>query len=312
MASHDSTALRQARVARQAFDKSQTVPRGGSIGLVLAIAIVLTIAAGGLLYVSRDYVEVYVLILLAVLGTIGVFALFATAAGIMKFAGKDQDNPLLKSVVDGAFDGILVTDHAGRVFYANSTYLDLIGATGTNDVRPLEGVFMGDPDVSESIYRLLKAAREGRRLQEEVRVPGAAGEAGRSLRMRVRPLGDTRRDARMAVWSIADVTRERERQENVFQELQHAIDYLDHAPAGVFSLDANGNVVYLNATLADWLDYDLAQVGSGGLKIADVVSGDGASLLATVTAAPGEVKTEVLDLGLRTRSGRPLAVRMFP
>src|SRR4029434_8278187 len=207
MASHDSTALRQARVARQAFDKSQTVPRGGSIGLVLAIAIVLTIAAGGLIYVGRDYVEVYVLILLAVLGTIGVFALFATAAGIMKFAGRDQDNPLLKSVVDGAFDGILVTDHAGRGFYANSTYLDLIGATGTNDVRPIERVFMGDPDVSESIYRLLKAAREGRRLQEEVRVPGAAG---RWLRMRVRPLGDTRRDARMAVWSIADVTRERE------------------------------------------------------------------------------------------------------
>jgi two-component system, cell cycle sensor histidine kinase and response regulator CckA len=311
MASHDSTALRQARVARQAFDKSQTVPRGGSIGLVLAIAIVLTIAAGGLIYVGRDYVEVYVLILLAVLGTIGVFALFATAAGIMKFAGRDQDNPLLKSVVDGAFDGILVTDHAGRVFYANSIYLDLIGATGTNDVRPIERVFMGDPDVSESIYRLLKAAREGRRLQEEVRVPGAAGEAGRWLRMRVRPLGDTRRDARMAVWSIADVTRERERQENVFQELQHAIDYLDHAPAGFFSVDAAGDVVYLNATLAAWLDQDLAQLGAGPLRLGDIIAGEGAALLTMLNAAPGEVKTEVFDLDLRRRGGKPVPVRLF-
>ena len=75
-------------------------------------------------------------------------------------------------MVDGAFDGILVTDHAGRVFYANATYLDLIGATGVHDVRPIERVFIGDPDVSESIYRLLKAAREGRRLQEEVRITG--------------------------------------------------------------------------------------------------------------------------------------------
>ena len=66
-----------------------------------------------------------------------------------------------------------MTDHAGRVFYANATYLDLIGATGVNDVRPIERVFIGDPDVSESIYRLLKAAREGRRLQEEVRITGA-------------------------------------------------------------------------------------------------------------------------------------------
>jgi two-component system, cell cycle sensor histidine kinase and response regulator CckA len=311
MASHDSTALRQARVARQAFDRSQTAPRGGSIGLVLAIAIVLTIAAGGLIYVSRDYVEVYVLILLAVLGTIGVFALFATAAGIMKFAGRDQDNPLLKSVVDGAFDGILVTDHGGRVFYANSTYLDLIGATGVNDVRPIERVFMGDPDVSESIYRLLKAAREGRRLQEEVRIPGAAGEAGRWLRMRVRPLGETRRDVRMTVWSIADVTRERERQENVFQELQHAIDYLDHAPAGFFSVDAAGDIVYLNATLAAWLDQDLAQVAAGSLRLGDIIAGEGAALLTMLNAAPGEVKTEVFDLDLRTRGGKPVPVRLF-
>jgi two-component system cell cycle sensor histidine kinase/response regulator CckA len=311
MASHDSTALRQARVARQAFDKSQTAPRGGSIGVVLAIAIVLTIAAGGLIYVSRDYVEVYLLILLAALGTIGVFALFATAAGIMKFAGRDQDNPLLKSVVDGAFDGILVTDQAGRVFYANSTYLDLIGASGVNDVRPIERVFMGDPDVSESIYRLLKAAREGRRLQEEVRIPGAAGEAGRWLRMRVRPLGDTRRDARMTVWSIADVTRERERQENVFQELQHAIDYLDHAPAGFFSVDAAGDIVYLNATLAAWLDQDLAQVGAGSLRLGDIIAGEGAALLTMLNAAPGEVKTEVFDLDLRTRGGKPVPVRLF-
>jgi len=311
MASHPPTALRQAREARQAFDKSQTAPRGGSIGLVLTIAIVLTIAAGGLIYVSRDYVEVYVLILLAVLGTIGVFALFATAAGIMKFAGREQDHPLLKSVVDGAFDGILVTDQAGRVFYANSTYLDLIGATGINDVRPIERVFMGDPDVSESIYRLLKAAREGRRLQEEVRVPGAAGEAGRWLRMRVRPLGDTRRDARMTAWSIADVTRERERQENVFQELQYAIDYLDHAPAGFFSVDSAGDIVYLNATLAAWLDQDLAQVGAGSLRLGDIIAGEGAALLTMLNAAPGEVKTEVFDLDLRTRGGKPVPVRLF-
>ena len=71
------------------------------------------------------------------------------------------------------------------------------------------------------------------------------------------------------MWSIADITRDRERQENVFQELQHAIDYLDHAPAGFFSVDAAGDIVYLNATLANWLDQDLPQVGSGGLKLAD-------------------------------------------
>jgi two-component system, cell cycle sensor histidine kinase and response regulator CckA len=316
MAGHDPAALIRARgrsegFGRKAFDKSQNAPRGGSITLVLAVAAGLIAAAGGLVYVGRDYVEAYVLSLLAVLGTIGVFALFATAAGIMRFAGREQGNPLLKAVVDGAFDGILVTDHAGRVFYANASYLELTGATGVNDIRPIERVFIGDPEVSESIYRLVKAAREGRRLQEEVRITGTAGEGGRWLRMRVRPLGESRRDARMIVWSIADVTRERERQENVFQELQHAIDYLDHAPAGFFSVDASGDVVYLNATLAAWLDHDLAQVGAGSLKLGDIIAGEGAALLTTLNAAPGEVKTEVLDLDLKTRGGKPVPVRLF-
>jgi two-component system, cell cycle sensor histidine kinase and response regulator CckA len=295
--------------ARQAFDRSHSAPRGGSIGLVLLVALALVGAAAGLVYVGRAHSASYILVLLAVLGTVGVFALFGLASGILRLSGKDAGNPVLKAAVDNAFYGIVITDPAGRVFYANTAYLDLIGATATDDVRPIERVFIGDPEVSEAIYRLLKAAREGRRLQEEVRV--AAPEAARWLRMRVRPLGLSKREAKLTVWSIADVTRERARQENVFQELQHAIDYLDHAPAGFFSVDAAGDVVYLNATLAGWLDHDLAQVGAGSLKLADIVAGEGAALLTTLNAAPGEVKTEVLDLDLKTRAGKPLPVRLF-
>ena len=160
-------------LGRQAFDQSQSAPRSGSIGLVLLVAVLLVGAAAGLIYVGRDYAETYILGLLAALGTVGVFALFAMASGIMRLSGKEQGNAVLKAVVDNAFEGLVVTDQGGRVFYANASYLDLIGATDSNDVRPIERVFIGDPDVSEAIYRLLKAAREGRRLQEEVRIAGA-------------------------------------------------------------------------------------------------------------------------------------------
>jgi two-component system cell cycle sensor histidine kinase/response regulator CckA len=127
----------------------------------------------------------------------------------------------------------------------------------------------------------------------------------------VRPLGDARVGPKLTLWTVTDVTRDRERQENIFQELQHAIDYLDHAPAGSFSVNGNGDISYLNATLASWLDHDLAQVGSGGLKLADIVSGNGASLLTTLAAAPGEVKTEVMDIDFKTRGGRTVPVRLF-
>jgi len=300
-----------AATVRPAIDHSAVGARRGSVVLVLLVAAILVAAATAIVLVGGSQAEPYILAFLAVLATIGVFALFALACGILGVSGAEGANPLIKTVVDGAFDGIVVTDGDGRIVYANSAYLELTDAADANDMRPVERAFIGDADASEAIYRLLKAAREGKRLQEEVRIAGVNGRPARWLRFKIRPLGSGRRDRRLTVWSLAEVTRERERQENVFQELQHAIDYLDHAPAGFFSVDDKGDIVYLNATLADWLDQDLAQVGSGGLRLADLVSGNGAALLTTLRANPGEVKTEVLDLDLRTRSGRTLPVRLF-
>src|SRR5262249_58518328 len=137
-------------------------------------------------------------------------------------------------------------------------------------------------------------AREGRGLQEEVRVVGPRGEPARWLRMRVRPLGEKGRDARTAVWTVADVTRDRDRHETAFLGLQHAIDYLDHAPAGFFSVDAAGHIGYLNATLADWLGHDLAQIGSGGPRLTAILPGGGASLLTPFNGAPRGGQTRAL------------------
>jgi two-component system, cell cycle sensor histidine kinase and response regulator CckA len=284
--------------------------RGGSIGMVLVVALALVAAAIGLLLIGRNNAQPYILALLSALAVVGVFTLFAGAAGILRLPGREGAHSVALGVVEGAADGIVVTDPGGRVLYANAAYLALVDAADADDVRPVERVFIGDPDVSEVVYRLAKAAREGRRLQEEVRITGR-GQPARWLRFRVRPLAPGGRDGRSTVWTVADVTRDRERQENVFQELQHAIDYLDHAPAGFFSIDAAGDVVYLNATLANWLDHDLAQVGSGGLKLTEIIAGDGAALLTTLAAAPGAVTTEVLDLDLKTRSGRSIPVRLF-
>ena len=189
--------------------------------------------------------------------------------------------------------------------YSNAAYLALTGAATAQEVRPVERVFIGNPDVSEAVFRLLKAAREGKRQQEEVRIAGSEGAHGRWLRMRVRPLGQGKREAKYAVWSIADITRDRERQEDVFKELQHAIEYLDHAPCGFFSVNPAGDVIYVNATLANWLDHDLAEIGSGGLKLTDIVSGDGASLLTSIVAVPGEVKTEVSTSTCACAAARP-------
>src|SRR6185295_17750008 len=301
-------AMQDVSESRKPVDRSD---RGGSIGMVLAVALLLVGSVIAFLFVGRAHAQPYVLTLLSALAVIGVFSLFAGAAGIIRLAGRESRDSFHDALADGASDSIVVTDEKRRVVYANPAYLTLVDAVDADDVRPIERVFVGDPLVSEAIYRLAKAAREGRPLQEEVRVPGADGALARWLRFRVRPLQESGPCVRWTAWTVGDVTRDRDRQENVFQELQHAIDYLDHAPAGFFSVDQLGNISYLNATIAGWLDYDLAQVGSGGLKLADIVAGDGAALLSPVTGEPGDVKTEVHDLDLKTRGGRTVPVRLY-
>ncbi len=87
------------------IDRSANGARGGSIGMVLVVAIALVGAAVGLLLVGRGNAGPYILALLAFLATVGVFSLFAIATGILRLTGKDSaGNPILKAVVDESAD----------------------------------------------------------------------------------------------------------------------------------------------------------------------------------------------------------------
>ena len=298
------------QVTSAAFHRTE---RAGSPGLVLLFAALLVAAAAAFSLLPHDQAGTLIIGLLALFAVIGIFALFAYAVGIFQFAGRAVKNDMTRLVCDSGPEGLLITDVSGKFLYANDTYLKLAQAHDGADLRGVERLFSGSPEVSEAVYRLAQAARDGKRATEEMRLSppldGAIGAVG-WYRVRVRPL-PMPSAKRASLWTISDITRERERHENVFQELQHAIDFLDHAPAGFFSCNGDGDVSYMNATLATWLDYDLAQVGSGGLKLTDFVAGGGVALLAAVAGGSGEVRTEQFDIDLKRRGGQSLPVRLL-
>ena len=141
----------------------EPVRRSGSILLVLLVAGAIVAIAVALTTMGRTQAQPYILGLLALLAMVGLFSLFAFAAGIIRFLDRSADDPVVRRIADLAYDGIAVTDPRGHVVYSNSAYLALTGAASAHDVRPVERVFIGNPDVSEAVFRLLKAAREGKR-----------------------------------------------------------------------------------------------------------------------------------------------------
>jgi two-component system cell cycle sensor histidine kinase/response regulator CckA len=287
--------------------------RGGNVGLLVVLALSLVAAATAFALIDRSFAEPYVMGLLGLLAVVGVFSLFGGAVGLLRFGTRpDAQNTLARRFLDTMGDGICVTDPEGRIIYANGAYGRLIRAETPSEVRTVERVFSGDPDAADVIFRLAQAARESRRAEEEVRVAHPLGRtegSARWYRIRVRPLPGGARP--LNVWQVADVTRDRDEQEDSFQALQRAVNFLDHAPAGFFSADALGRIVYMNATLADWLGHDLAEFEVGRIGLADIIAGDGTALLDGVRGAPGEVKTGLVDLDLMKRSGQSLAARLI-
>jgi two-component system cell cycle sensor histidine kinase/response regulator CckA len=114
----------------------------------------------------------------------------------------------------------------------------------------------------------------------------------------------------LRIWQISDITSERDDQERFFKELQNAIDYLDHAPAGFFSAGRKGEIFYLNATLAEWLGIDLTKFVPGSMTIGDMVAGEGLALIQSVQADPGLKKTVTLDLDLKKSNGQSVPVQI--
>ncbi|HVX82511.1 MAG TPA: PAS domain-containing protein, partial [Devosiaceae bacterium] len=259
----------------------------------------------------------YVMVFLGLLAVVGVFCLFAIAAGLLRLGSDEAGQSLPKAVVDSLPYGAVVADRDGRISYANAQYGQFPGAVNNGVPVGVPRLFAGQAEVSEAVYRLSRAARDGRTASEDLRLLGGlgghAGDAGRPVwyRVSVRPLPSVEGVRKpLVAWSVEEITRDRERQENAFLELQRAIDYLDHAPAGFFSADAQGRVQYLNSTLADWLGQDLASFQSGALKVADFVRGDGASLLMG-GRSDGEIRTEIIDIDLVRRNGTTLPVRLL-
>ena len=248
------------------------------------------------------------------LAIFGVFSILLYTFGHLQFAGQAGRNDTTKAIADTNTDGLIVTDADSRIIYANEAYRDALGRQGRGRpqarraaVLRRAGSLRGDlPARPGGARRQARAPRNcawRRRSPATAPPPGIASACARWTASRA---------AGATLWTVSDITRERERHENFFQDLQHAIDYLDHAPAGFFSAEPDGAIAYHERDarrLARLRPRPVRRrAGSSSptssrptaRRCSDVVSG-----------APGEVKTEHFDVDLKRRQGQFLPVRLL-
>ncbi|MBD9453057.1 MULTISPECIES: PAS domain-containing sensor histidine kinase [unclassified Rhizobium] len=305
---------------RQADDYSEPLlDRGGRTGTALRIillALVLIGAAAAFVVFKSSLDNEMVLGVLGVLAMVGIFFLVSSVIGFIEVMPQRQSDSLARAFLNSHPDGSLITDDKGRIVYANAAYGELTGARKSTEVQTLEALLSRHRESNEALYRLSNGLREGREGSEEFRLlrslgPSTNGSGAHWYRLKARTLQSEEIGRKpLHIWQISDITSERDDQERFFKELQNAIDYLDHAPAGFFSAGRKGEIFYLNATLAEWLGIDLTKFVPGSVTIGDFVAGEGLALIQSVQADPGLKKTVTLDLDLKKMNGQSLPAQI--
>ncbi len=289
--------------------------RSATVLRILLLALVLVAAAIAFVYFKDSLENEIVLGILGVLAMLGIFFLVSSAIGFIEVMPQSQSDGMARRFLSSHPEGTLITDTKGRLVYANATYCQMTGASRATEIQSLEQLLSRDMESTEALYRLINGLREGRDGYEEFRLLKSLSQSfvtppgPRWFRLKARLLKDASGQD-LHVFQIADITAEREDQERFFRELQNAIDYLDHAPAGFFSAGRKGEIVYLNATLSEWLGIDLAQFSPGSLNVSDIVAGEGMALIESVQPQVGSKRTEMLDLDMRRVNGQSMPARL--
>ena len=116
---------------------------------------------------------------------------------------------------------------------------------------------------------------------------------------------------RSALWQFEEEAMIAPVVEPVYDSLREAAEALDQAPVGYFALNGEGNITQINATLASWLQWDLALFFPGERNLTDIVPSH-ASLFFDRLGHPSENDAKPFapfPVMLRRADGHQIAVR---
>lgn len=290
-------------------------------GGFLPIALIVAAAAAlvfGLLASSSG--EPFLLTVIAVLAMLGMFLIFGVAAGHIRIGARVAAGDLLKAAADASDEPQILAHLDGTVIYANAALDGMFGRNEAGAFAALEAVTSVEPEATQALFRLTRAAERGEKRSEDVRLRPGPSQRPSWVRISVRPFASTGRDLegsptrqRLALWRIKDVSKEKTHEAQRVGSLEAALAAFDTMPAGFMSIAGDGTILHVNAAFEQWLGYPVGSLRTHHLRLAELAGGDGARLLEQLAEIP-EADQRVVDLDLTRQDGRmvPLTLLVEP
>ncbi|MEZ5924732.1 MAG: response regulator [Hyphomicrobiaceae bacterium] len=284
--------------------------REGLSSFVVVFSVAAAIALAALAMLSREAGEPAILLILAGLAATGVFFLFAISAGFYRLDIARPVEPVLAAFADQLADGVQIRAADGRPVYANAAFARLLSLPSDQAHQNIEVALAETAGNAEALYRLMRAAERGYEWEEIASLPSLE-TATPSMALRVSvshmkaPGGEN-----FVIWRLAEVAPGAPAVASQAGERVDALAAFDDLPSGVFALQG-GEVVYVNATLADLAGFDRSEAlpRGSGLKAIGLDLRPERSSPAVRGMRQGDSAGQAFDL--TRRDGARIAVRVF-
>ena len=265
--------------------------------VVTVVLLFLVGAAGALAFLSARSAEPLVLTIMGVLATLGTFFVFGIAAGHIRVGERTASTAVAAAMVENLPHICLLTTPGGGILYTNKLAIDLLGQNELGELGNLEEIFGSTQKGPEVLFRLLRAAQRRQSYSEDVCIPGLHRFTSMPpwYRVTVKPAGHVDLPEHVGlsvVWSIEDITVERNRSEQALQNIHAELSRYSAMPAGLMICSANGELDFLNRSLADQLGYDKNHA-TQPMRLIDILAHDDAQQLLSATANAGDAISSI-------------------
>ena len=244
------------------FERWAMQDRDGRAGFIIMLALIIAAALAMLAVIVRSTAEPVIITLLAVLAMFGVFFLLAGAAGFLRFQTQSPSEDYSADLVEGTETGIQITSPDGEVLLSNPAFDRLMSNRFRGAAITIEQMLIEEPQNSEQIFRLTRAADNGEKCSELIEVrskrrglaKGGKNGTSKWLNVEVAPLNASLGAKGNIVWRIADVSS-RVIAEKINKDKTDIIfRALNTLPTAWASLSSDGTILHANNKMNAWID----------------------------------------------------------
>ena len=240
------------------------------VGVLAQAAVILAAIGIGVFILYTAEVISGVRVVAVVVGIAALTAVVGVAAIAAHWVhgGLDRHVDILSQALEASPDAQMIVGPDGRIAYANSAFISFFAPDGG---APLDRMAAAVADLEAGIdfQRLRSQAMAGARAIAAVPLKDARGAAAGWFNVAVNPIPGR---PGYSFWHIQDITARHEMERVIRDERNRLVDFLDEAPIGFYSVDADGRFQFVNPTLARWLGATPAELVGGDARLGEFLA----------------------------------------